>query len=594
MGNGRGALFPREKGERGEGRNWVATFTRAGCVACKSEEGELNHKGRGGGPILMIMGDEGIPTVVGYTKKGEDQGCAWVFKKEFLALEEVGEILKKLDVEKKIWDREGDRRAHEFFIPNGSKILVGSYVQLRRDGVDKYVEGFNNMVRDVFRVTGDVGIEVLPYVPVMYENMDKVGRECLTGLANWVEWVGGVKGRESIKELAKTAGNRTGDDLFTVQYSRTFASMRNRMWEGENEGEWKLRGNRLDLVKGGRLEVQLRTLEPAREIGGLMRGREGGDCEEERRGRESTDFGVSVESEYTFTTAISRFTRMARNEEYYLGGRIRNVREQMAMRARFEGQGRLKKYVVAVGASEMVRLMEEVERLGEQVLMVGPKVRVKGEWNEEKMMRVLEELENCEVTPDTVLVFGPGNCLVEHGKKGSRGLGGEVKLIMEGEGRIRTEYHLTEPIRRMTEERDLMVGMVHGLMRGIKKLCGGTEVVYIGLLPRHVEVCCKEEGHMRVEDAGAMHMARREFDQAVKGRLGEDFRVWEWGELLGVGKEVGLREVKEKRMLSRDGVHLDRVWNRRMAANLCCRLVDEAVVVREEIVVEGEKKGKEG
>jgi hypothetical protein len=37
---------------------------------------------------------------------------------------------------------------------------------------------------------------------------------------------------------------------------------------------------------------------------------------------------------------------------------------------------------------------------------------------------------------------------------------------------------------------------------------------------------------------------------------------------------------------------LDRVWNRRMAANLCCRLVDEAVVVREEIVVEGER-GKE-
>jgi hypothetical protein len=30
MGNGRGALFPREKGERGKGKNWIATFTRAG------------------------------------------------------------------------------------------------------------------------------------------------------------------------------------------------------------------------------------------------------------------------------------------------------------------------------------------------------------------------------------------------------------------------------------------------------------------------------------------------------------------------------------------------------------------------------------
>jgi hypothetical protein len=68
-----------------------------------------------------------------------------------------------------------------------------------------------------------------------------------------------------------------------------------------------------------------------------------------------------------------------------------------------------------------------VFRMGEQVLMMGPKVRVRGEWNEEKMMRALEELEQCEVAPDTVLVFGPGNCMVEHRKKGSRGLGGEVR-----------------------------------------------------------------------------------------------------------------------------------------------------------------------
>jgi hypothetical protein len=91
--------------------------------------------------------------VVGFIKKEGEQGCAWVFRKQFLGLEEVGEILKKLDSEKKGWEREGGRRSHEFFIPNGSKILVGSYVQLRRDGVDKYIQDFNNMVRDVFRVT---------------------------------------------------------------------------------------------------------------------------------------------------------------------------------------------------------------------------------------------------------------------------------------------------------------------------------------------------------------------------------------------------------------------------------------------------------
>jgi hypothetical protein len=75
--------------------------------------------------------------------------------------------------------------------------------------------------------------------------------------------------------------------------------------------------------------------------------------------------------------------------------------------------------------------------MGEQVVMVGPSVRIKGEWNEEKLMRVMEELEKCEVEPDYILVFGPGNEMVVHGKTEGRGTGGEKRLIMEGEGRIR-------------------------------------------------------------------------------------------------------------------------------------------------------------
>jgi hypothetical protein len=41
--------------------------------------------------------------------------------------------------------------------------------------------------------------------------------------------------------------------------------MKNRMWEGEQDGGWRLRG-RLDLMRGNRMEVQLRMLEPAGEI----------------------------------------------------------------------------------------------------------------------------------------------------------------------------------------------------------------------------------------------------------------------------------------------------------------------------------------
>jgi hypothetical protein len=45
-------------------------------------------------------------------------------------------------------------------------------------------------------------------------------------------------------------------------------------------------------------------------------------------------------------------------------------------------------------------------------------------------------------------------------------------------------------------------------------------VVYVGLFPRHVEQCCREEGHMRAEDAMMMHGGRKEFDEAVKGKGG--------------------------------------------------------------------------
>jgi hypothetical protein len=73
----------------------------------------------------------------------------------------------------------------------------------------------------------------------MYEGMDNVGREYLTGLVNWIEWIGEVKGRESVKKLGRTVGRKVGDEIVTVQYTRMLASMKNRMWEGgmETEGE---------------------------------------------------------------------------------------------------------------------------------------------------------------------------------------------------------------------------------------------------------------------------------------------------------------------------------------------------------------------
>ena len=79
----------------------MANFMRSGCVSCKDEDGKSTHSGRNGDPIILIVGDEATPSVVGYTKVGENQGCSWVFKKEHLALQEVVGILRSIDTEKK-------------------------------------------------------------------------------------------------------------------------------------------------------------------------------------------------------------------------------------------------------------------------------------------------------------------------------------------------------------------------------------------------------------------------------------------------------------------------------------------------------------
>ena len=106
MGANRMGVFPREGGGKGEGRNWLANFTRAGCVGCKDKDGKNQHNGRSGEPLILVIGDEATPCMVGYTKEGGRNACCWVFKKEHLALQEVAPLIKRLGQEKKDWDRE--------------------------------------------------------------------------------------------------------------------------------------------------------------------------------------------------------------------------------------------------------------------------------------------------------------------------------------------------------------------------------------------------------------------------------------------------------------------------------------------------------
>jgi hypothetical protein len=47
----------------------------------------------------------------------------------------------------------------------------------------------NGMVSDVMSITGDIGIEVVPCVPVIFDGLDDIGRELLGGVREWLCWI---------------------------------------------------------------------------------------------------------------------------------------------------------------------------------------------------------------------------------------------------------------------------------------------------------------------------------------------------------------------------------------------------------------------
>jgi hypothetical protein len=76
-----------------------------------------------------------------------------------------------------------------------------------------------------------------------------------------------------------------------------------------------MRGNRLDLIRGERVELTTVTLVPSEEIGKIMRSRTGREGEEEdKEMRESMENGIPVGAEFTFTQAVGRFTSGAEKE----------------------------------------------------------------------------------------------------------------------------------------------------------------------------------------------------------------------------------------------------------------------------------------
>jgi hypothetical protein len=586
FGTNKEALFPKGGGQKGEKVNWTASFTRAGCIACRDEEDRLNHSGRTGAPIVLVIGDEAVPTVCGHTRKGDEEpSCTWVFQKEHLALQEVAGILGRINKDKQEHDRQQNRRPHEFFIPNGSKILVSSYVHLRKEGLEGYIADFNNMVKEVWKVTGDTGIEVLPVVPVVYEGIDEVGATLISALKDWIKWLAEQKGRNSIRALAETGGREYDTEMTaTFVYKPSFNSM---MGKGGNAKEWKNKGNVVSYVRGDRREVKVAGACPSREIDRLLdRDRVHEDIleesTEEERKRWSFEEGVSIDAEFTFTAAVEEFCRGAVSEGNFGGPYILNKKEQLRYREQKEQKGSGKQSVLLIGGSQVGRLGVVMHSVGGEAVCIEKHIRVKGYLSREEGVRISKEInEGKGMKVDKIVIGGPGNSLVKHGGAMDRGYGPERTVrVKKGKGAagdsVTSAYHLTEPVRMTLCERSQVASVVCQIVRECRKAWPLAEIYYCGIYPRFVEKCCERKDHMSGEDPLVINNSRKELDREVENlllRVGEDVKIVHWFETLGMSAEPQLREIVDKKVVSGDGVHLSVEANRSAAVYLCRRFL---------------------
>ncbi len=71
------------------------------------------------------------------------------------------------------------------------------------------MESFNGMVREIFAVTGDIGIEVLPFVPVVFDGIDELEMELIGGVQEWIKRISEKSGRDEIASLSETGGKES-------------------------------------------------------------------------------------------------------------------------------------------------------------------------------------------------------------------------------------------------------------------------------------------------------------------------------------------------------------------------------------------------
>jgi hypothetical protein len=52
----------------------------------------------------------------------------------------------------------------------------------------------------------------------------------------------------------------------------------------------------------------------------------------------------------------------------------------------------------------MSRVATEIGKIGEQVIMQGPMVRIRGEWSADKVYQAVEQAKLCKIDPDKIVI----------------------------------------------------------------------------------------------------------------------------------------------------------------------------------------------
>jgi hypothetical protein len=189
--------------------------------------------------------------------------------------------------------------------------------------------------------------------------------------------------------------------------------------------------DRLSVISGERMKTCVHATVAPKELEMLRSKRKGGDQMDteneldESLGSEKN--GISVEGEFAFGKEVGEFLREEVRAGTFKGNYLLHLKKQSRLRSLRENENVRKTRVLLIGASQMGRLGEELMTMRVDSEVVGC-LRLEGENTERKNMEMLRELEKKVGTVDVMVVGGPTNSLVRHGKEGECGFGGE-KLV---------------------------------------------------------------------------------------------------------------------------------------------------------------------